>query len=98
MEIKLTLNNNDTKEVLESRMAALEKDLLLLFPGASCLESFDERAQYRIPSDNVTSMSSSYAALENSKPLIYVYIYLLALITINLFNMYQLPFLKTLSL
>ena len=51
----------------ESRMSALQDLILDLFPGAELNESFEERAMYKIPQGNVTSLSQVFAALEEGK-------------------------------
>ena len=45
-------------------MADLRDLVLGLFPGAELSESFEERAIYKIPMSSVSSLSQTFAALE----------------------------------
>lgn len=67
LEVKLSSISGATNEMLEKRVQNLERHLMTLFPNAVCLESFAERAQYKIPSDDVGVLSVSFAALEETK-------------------------------
>ena len=67
LEVKLGGGSSASREALEERMEVLEQHLITVFPNATCLESFAERAQYKIPQSDVTALSAVFAALESSK-------------------------------
>lgn len=67
LEVKLGGSSSASGEVLEARVQALEQHLLTMFPNATCLESFAERAQYKIPQVDVGVLSATFAALESSE-------------------------------
>ncbi|KAL8586837.1 hypothetical protein ACOMHN_052713 [Nucella lapillus] len=67
LEIKLGGGGSTSHEDLEDRVKALEQHLLGLFPSATCLESFAERAQYKIPQSDVPALSLVFAELERAK-------------------------------
>ncbi|XP_076447270.1 cholesterol transporter ABCA5-like isoform X2 [Babylonia areolata] len=67
LEVKIGGSSSASREELEERVQALEQQLLNLFPTATCLESFAERAQYKIPQDGVPALSLVFAELEKTK-------------------------------
>ena len=67
LEVKLSGSSRAGREELEERVQALERHLMTLFPNATCLESFAERAQYKIPQSDVGVLSATFAALEGSE-------------------------------
>lgn len=67
LEVKLAGSSTASHQQLEARVAALETRLTALFPSATCLESFAERAQYKIPQSDVSVLSAVFANLEESE-------------------------------
>ncbi|KAK7506756.1 hypothetical protein BaRGS_00002231 [Batillaria attramentaria] len=67
LEVKLGGSGGATNEMLEQRVQEFERHLMTLFPNATCLESFAERAQYKIPSEDVGMLSATFTALESTK-------------------------------
>jgi hypothetical protein len=72
LEIKLSGSSTATRKELEARVKGLERHLVSLFPGAICLESFAERAQYSVPQSDVEILSATFAALEDSKSMFFI--------------------------
>ncbi|KAL4239790.1 ATP-binding cassette sub- A member 5 [Mactra antiquata] len=65
LEIKLLTGNDQSQ--LEACMNNLKEYIIQKFPGAVCMEEFIERAQYKIPRDNVTSLARAFTILEEAK-------------------------------
>ncbi|XP_071105754.1 cholesterol transporter ABCA5-like isoform X1 [Haliotis cracherodii] len=65
LEVKLKTGGHG--EDIEARMDSLESHVVALFPQASCMERFEERGQYKIPRDNVKSLSETFSSLEQTK-------------------------------
>ncbi|KAL5018612.1 hypothetical protein ScPMuIL_004334 [Solemya velum] len=63
LEVKLDVKEGNVEE----RMDHLDKYVLELFPGAICTERFSERAQYKVPRDNVHFLGKTFCALEIGK-------------------------------
>lgn len=64
LEIKLLTGNGNDQGHLEASMERLKQHILEKFPGAICMEEFVERAQYKIPRDDVTSLARAFTVLE----------------------------------
>ena len=56
-----------TAQETAQRMQALQRYIKETFPSAVQTECFAERAIYKIPADNVTSLAQAFAALENGE-------------------------------
>ena len=56
-----------TAEETAESMEDLQKYIQETFPSAVQTECFAERAIYKVPADNVTSLAQTFAALENGE-------------------------------
>ena len=56
-----------TAQETAQRMWALQNYIKKTFPNAVQTECFAERAIYKVPADNVTSLAQTFAALENGE-------------------------------
>ncbi|KAK3091975.1 hypothetical protein FSP39_024134 [Pinctada imbricata] len=67
LEVKLRHYSHLSDEQVAEQMTSLEGYVLQLFPDAVLLEKFDERAQYKVPKNNVKSLAQAFTALESAK-------------------------------
>lgn len=65
LEVKLSISNQS--ESLEDRLDRLHQYVIEKFPGATVIEQFSERVQYKVPKSSVTSLSRAFTVLEEGK-------------------------------
>lgn len=65
LEVKLTIKDQSTS--LDDRLEGLHQYIISKFPGASMMEQFSERVQYKVPKSSVTSLSRAFTVLEEGK-------------------------------
>ena len=67
LEVKLTIKDQSTS--LDDRLEGLHQYIISKFPGASMMEQFSERVQYKVPKSSVTSLSRAFTVLEEGEDL-----------------------------
>ena len=63
LEVKLSTRDNQSTS-LEDRLAGIHQYIVEKFPGATVMEQFSERVQYKVPKSSVTSLSRAFTVLE----------------------------------
>ena len=64
LEVKLQRTSDIDEERFTEKLDSLEQYIMSMFPLASRVERFGVRTQYKVPRDNVTSLASTFSALE----------------------------------
>ena len=69
LEVKLTTKDSQSTS-LDDRLAGIHQYIVERFPGATVMEQFSERVQYKVPRSSVTSLSRAFTVLEEGNVII----------------------------
>ena len=65
--LEIKVKQEEDQSILAQKMDRLKTFVIELFPGASIMEQFSERVQYKVPKSDVTSLAKVFSALEEGK-------------------------------
>ncbi|XP_052816309.1 cholesterol transporter ABCA5-like isoform X2 [Mya arenaria] len=65
--LEVKLKSSEDQIFLSQNIERLHDYIRKLFPGATVMEQFSERIQYRVPKSNVISLSRTFQVLEDGK-------------------------------